>query len=560
MSIKNLQIGQILLDSGLITQAQLEDALTLQKADRSRKLGDILVQSGVITERQLMKTLEKHLNVPFVDLAETAIDSNAPALITEELAKRHNIIPIAIKGRYLTVATADPMNFYALDDVRLATNMEIRAVLCLSDDISSAISRYYSSKNAEDAAADLSREFDKISGSMLSDDLTERIDNAPVVRLVNSMIEQAVKMDASDIHIEPMEASTRVRMRIDGVLQEQMSLSAAAHASIVTRLKIMGNMNIAERRVPQDGRVETVIDGRPVDLRLSVLPTVNGEKVVIRILGGTGSLLSIQELGLSDANMKLFDEIIRKPNGVLLVSGPTGSGKTTTLYSILGSINKPGVNIITIEDPVEYRMTGVNQVQVNPKAGLTFASGLRSILRQDPDIIMVGEIRDDETAQIAVRAAITGHLVLSTIHTNDTASTISRLVNMHVEPYLVSSATSGIIAQRLVRRICPRCKTPYTVSDAQSALLGLDGSEHIYRGAGCHYCNHTGYSGRVAVHEILVVNKEIRALIDSGESVDTVRAAAARNGTLSLQESCLSLVLAGVTTIDEMLRATYSNG
>lgn len=560
MPIRNIPLGQILLESKLISTSQLEEALKQQKKDLSRKLGDILVEMGAITERQLMRALETRLKVPYIDLAATGIDGKAPGLIPEELARRHNIIPIAVDGRQLTVATGDPMNFYAIDDVRLATNMEIRTVLCSPSDIRAAVDRYYSSKNAEEAAADLSRAFDNTVIHALSEEVGDRIDNAPVVRLVNSMIEQAVRLNASDIHIEPMESKTRVRMRIDGVLQEQMAVNAAAHASIVTRLKIMGNMDIAEKRVPQDGRVETVVDGRTVDLRLSVLPTVTGEKIVIRILGATGRLLSVSELGLSPENKHLFESVIKSPSGLILVSGPTGSGKTTTLYSILGSFNRPGVNIITVEDPVEYRLSGVNQVQVNPKAGLTFASGLRSILRQDPDIVMVGEIRDDETAQIAVRAAITGHLVLSTIHTGDTASTVSRLINMHIEPYLVSGAVVGVMAQRLVRSICPRCKASYVPSDSERRLIGLAQEDILYRGTGCNYCAGSGYRGRTAVHEILVVTKELRALIDGGATADAIREASVKNGTVPLQESCRELVRAGQTTVEEMLRATYSNG
>lgn len=562
MPIKNIPIGQLLLEAGLIDQRQLEEALLRQKQEPGKKLGDMLIDMGCINERDLMAALEKRLKVPYVDLGEVKVDGKAAALIGEELAKKYNVIPISIDGRNLTVATSDPMNFYAIDDIRLATNMDVKVVLSAPSDIRSAVNTYYSTKQTEAAAEDLSKAFGGDTGAvgLLSDTLGDRIDNAPVVRLVNSMIQQAVKLGASDIHIEPLEDKTRVRMRVDGVLQEQMTLAAAAHASIVTRLKIMGNMNIAEKRIPQDGRVETSIDGRPVDLRLSVLPTVTGEKVVIRVLGGNGSMVSVSDLGLSSANLELFHEIIKSPNGIILVSGPTGSGKSTTLYSILNAINKSGVNIITVEDPVEYRMPGINQVQVNPKAGLDFASGLRSILRQDPDIIMIGEIRDAETAQIAVRAAITGHLVLSTIHTNDSASTVTRLVNMGVEPYLVSSATVGVIAQRLVRRVCQRCKTEYTPADNERRLLGLDGDAKLYHGTGCNFCDHTGYKGRIAIHEILLMNREMREMVDKELPADELRAQAIKDGTMTLQQSCRELVLNGTTTLDEMLRVTYNIG
>lgn len=562
MPIRNVPLGQILLEANVITQSQLDEALAAQKRE-GKKLGDILVQSGVITERDLMKALEQRLKVPFIDLNEITIDSNAPGLISEELAQKYAVIPIASKGKTLTVATSDPMNFYALDDIRLATNMEIKVVLSAPTDIKSAISRFYSRKQAEEAAKDLNREFFKLEQIEDYSELDEKIDNAPVVRLVNSIIQQAAKLGASDIHIEPLEQVTRVRMRVDGVLHNQMTLAIGAHNAVITRLKIMSGMNIAERRVPQDGRVETEIDGRKVDLRLSLLPTVNGEKMVIRILGGQGTILSKNQLGLSPGNAELFDRIIKSLNGIILISGPTGSGKTTTLYSILGEFNKPGINIITVEDPVEYRLTGVNQVQVNTKAGLTFASGLRSILRQDPDIIMVGEIRDSETAQIAVRAAITGHLVLSTIHTNDAPSTAARLIDMGIEPYLVSSSVVGIVAQRLVRNICPRCREEYEPSPAELELLGPDfagGHIHFYQGKGCDYCSGTGYRGRTAIHEIMVIDKEARLKIGRHASTDELREYAVQNGMQTLRQGCERLVADGVTTISELLKVTYNIG
>lgn len=559
MAMKNVRIGEMLLEENLITQTQLDAALAHKKEGDHKKLGDILVEMGAIAERDLIRMLGTRLKVPVVDLVESGIDQHVPDLIPESLAQKYTVIPIAQDGQVLTVATSDPMNFYAIDDLRLATNLEIRPVLATSVDIKNAISHYYSRKLAEEAAEDVNREFniDSISvGSFLG----EKVDNAPVVRLVDSIIQQGIKFGASDIHIEPSEKETRIRMRVDGVLKPLMTLAAAAHASVVTRIKIMGNMNIAERRVPQDGRVETVIDGRPVDMRLSVLPTVTGEKVVIRILGGQDAVRSVNDLGLSVENRALFEKITQSPNGILLVSGPTGSGKSTTLYSILNQLNQPGVNIITVEDPVEYRMPGVNQVQVNPKAGLTFASGLRSILRQDPDIIMIGEIRDAETAQIAIRAAITGHLVLSTIHTNDAASTVTRLVDMGVEPFLVSSAVIGIIAQRLVRKVCPRCKRPYTPTASESRLLGIPPESTLFRGAGCNFCDHTGYKGRTAIHEIMAISHDVRELIDSESTTDEIRAQIVRDGTITLQECCKQLVLSGVTTREELLRATYSIG
>lgn len=559
MSIKNIPLGQILIESNFITKEQLDHALAIQKqSGGSKKLGDILVESGIITEKELMRALEQRFKVPFVDLGEISIDNTAPALITEELASKYTVIPIDRKGGVLTVATADPMNYYALDDLKLATNMEIKVVLAAPSAIKNAIGKYYSKKHAEDAAEILNREFKIEDISNDYSEIDEKIDNAPVVKLVNSIIQQAVKLGASDIHIEPMEKITRIRVRVDGVLQNLMTLAVGAHNAVITRFKIMSGMNIAERRLPQDGRVETVIDDRPLDLRLSILPTVNGEKLVIRILGGMGNLLSKNQLGLGEKNAKLFDQIIKNPNGIILVSGPTGSGKTTTLYSILGEFNKPGVNIITVEDPVEYRLSGVNQVQVNTKAGLTFASGLRSILRQDPDIIMIGEIRDGETAQIAVRAAITGHLVLSTIHTNDAPSTITRLVDMGIEPYLASSSVVGIIAQRLVRNICPRCKADYEPSPYERDLLGLSETERLWRGKGCTFCSGTGYKGRTAIHEIMLIDKKTRELISRNVTADELRTYALENGMITLQQSCTELVVKGITTVEEMLKVTYN--
>lgn len=559
MSIKNTTIGQILLDSKLITPDQLNNVIELQKKSPSKRIGDILVQEGIITEKVLMRALESRLKVQYVDISDIELTEKIVNLLPEEIAKKYNVIPIETTDKLLTIASSDPMNFYALDDIRLATNMEIKVVLSTSSDIQNALSHAYRQQHVVNAADDVSREFN-IDGfdNVAYDMVDEKIDNAPIVRLVNSIIQQAIKFDASDIHIEPMENATRVRMRVDGVLHEHMKVPLVAHSAIITRLKIMGGMNIAEKRVPQDGKVETTLEGKPVDLRLSSLPTVAGEKMVIRILGGSGTMITRAQLGLSEENEKLFDKILKNPHGIILVSGPTGSGKTTTLYTLLSEYNKPSVNIITVEDPVEYRLHGINQVQINTKAGLTFASGLRSILRQDPNVIMVGEIRDAETAQIAVRAAITGHLVLSTIHTNDAASTISRLIDMDIEPFLVSSGVIGIVAQRLVRKICPRCKTSYKADYSEKTLLNIDDSILLYKGTGCAFCSNTGYKGRTAIHEILALTKDIRELIDARATDDTIRQKSIENGMITLNECCIRLVLNGITTVEELINVTYS--
>lgn len=561
MSAQNMRIGEMLLAEKLITPEQLNEALRLKRENPSKKLGDLLVDMGAVTETGLMRTLSARLKIPFVDLVEHGISEDAPGLIPEELAQKYTAIPIHREGRVLTVASSDPMNFYAIDDLRLVTGLDIRPVLAAKTDVQKAISRFYSRKLVQEAAESVNRTFKAENGRGTDADAADKnLNDAPVVRLVDSIIQQGLSMGASDIHIEPMERETRVRVRVDGLMKNQMTLARAAHASIVTRLKIMGNLNIAERRLPQDGRIETMLDGKPIDLRLSVLPTVTGEKAVIRILGGEGSVREADDLGLSEQNRQMFERLIHIPNGILLVSGPTGSGKSTTLYSILNSLNKPGVNIVTVEDPVEYRMPGVNQVQVNQKAGLSFSNGLRSILRQDPDIIMIGEIRDSESAQIAIRAAITGHLVLSTIHTNDAASTVTRLVNMGVEPYLVSAGVVGVIAQRLVRRVCPRCGQEYLPDDRERHILGIGPDVKLRHGEGCNNCDHTGYRGRVAVHEIMLLSRDVRALIDRGATEDEIRAQAIADGTTTLQQNCRQLVLDGVTTYGEYMRATYSIG
>ena len=557
MDRKQRRLGEVLVESGFVTQAQCDEALKVS-SESGNVLGETMLELGYIDEKTLYKGLEYLFRVPYVELSSTVIDKDAVGTISEALAKKYNMIPIKKEGNTLTVVMPDPLNFYAIDDVKNATGMDVEISISPKKDISGAIDRYYGSEIAEKAFEDLKKEYSKLSMSGLSEISESEVANAPVVRLINSLLQHAIKSNASDIHIEPTETELKVRFRIDGQLQEVMTSSMSAHPAITTRIKIMSGMDIAEKRVPQDGRVETEVDGKSVDLRVSLLPTVYGEKTVIRILGGQTVVLERKQLGISDANMLLFDKITKSPNGIVLVSGPTGSGKTTTLYTLLKELNKPEVNIITVEDPVEYRLAGVNQVQVNVKAGLTFANGLRSILRQDPDIIMVGEIRDAETAEIAIRASITGHLVLSTIHTNDAVSSVIRLVDMGIEPYLVSSSVVGVIAQRLVRNICPRCKASYRPSHDEMLMLRMKDPSPLYKGAGCPACNFTGYKGRTGIHEVLVITREIRELVNRRSSLDQISQMAARQGTTSLQESCTELVLSGVTTVDEMIKVTYS--
>ncbi len=557
MGAKQKKLGEILIEAGAITQAQFEEGMLVSKGNNT-VLGETLVQLGYIDEKTLYKGLEYLFHIPYIDITTIVIDKEATSTISGDLAKKHNMIPIKKEGKVLTVVMSDPLNFYALDDIRNATGMEISVAISPKKDITNAIDRYYGSEIAEKAFEDLQREYGKLNIAGLNEISESEVANAPVVRLINSLLQHAIKSNASDIHIEPTATELKVRFRIDGQLQEVMTSSMSAHPAISTRIKIMSGMDIAEKRLPQDGRVETVVDGKDVDLRVSLLPTVYGEKIVIRVLGGQTVVLGRKHLGISESNMSLFDKITKSPNGIILVSGPTGSGKTTTLYTLLKELNKPEVNIITVEDPVEYRLEGINQVQVNVKAGLTFASGLRSILRQDPDIIMIGEIRDPETAEIAIRASITGHLVLSTIHTNDAASSVARLVDMGIEPYLVSSSIVGVVAQRLVRNICPRCKTSYRPSHDEMLLLKMKEPVPLYKGAGCPTCNFTGYKGRTGIHEVLVVTKEIRELVNRRASTDQIEQMAIRQGTTTLQQSCTELVLNGITSVDELIKVTYS--
>jgi len=552
------RLGDILVLDGVITEDQLYKALSLQKGT-GNKLGAILIAQGWLTEDQLFRVLEEQYQIPYIDINTIYIDPKVPKLISEILARKHMAIPVKLDKNRLTIAMVDPLDIIAKDDIRITTGLEIEVVISQQQDIARAINRYYDSSERAERAVE---EFRSQAGVVDEEEAEEDADvtNAPMVRLVNTIIAQAVRSKASDIHIEPQEKNVRIRYRIDGELREVMSPSKATHSAIVTRIKIMGKMNISEKRIPQDGRVETVIEGYPIDMRLSVLPTVYGEKIVIRLLDRSGLMIRKDELGFSEWNLSQLERIMKVPEGIILVTGPTGSGKTTTLYTLLKELNKESKNIITVEDPVEYRLEGINQVQVNNKAGLTFANGLRSILRQDPDIIMVGEIRDAETAEIAVRAAITGHIVLSTIHTNDTASTISRLEDMGIESYLVSSSVVGIIAQRLVKKLCIKCKTTQQATPDELKLLGmpLDASLEISKSKGCNSCGHTGYSGRTAIHEVLVVDREIRNMVVLGKSVDEVKQRARQKGMTTLNETARELVIKGVTSVDEMLRMTFS--
>lgn len=556
---KNYRLGDLLILSNKISESQLGEALLLQKKEGSKRLGEILVDLGFVKEEDILEVLETQLKIPSIDLVNYRINPNIISMIPENLARRYSLIPIDKKNNKLIVAMSDPFNVFAIDDIKLLTGMEIDVVVSLKSVILKAIDRFYRDEKTKKVLEEFEEAYTPSIIEDLDDEDLSVVNSAPVVKLVNSIVGQAIKMNASDIHIEPFESSVRVRYRIDGDLQEIMRFSIKSHMAIVTRVKIMGKMDIAERRIPQDGRVETELEGKEIDMRISTLPTVYGEKIVIRLLDRNGFSFSIEDLGLEDRDLKIFNKIIKQPYGIILVTGPTGSGKSTTLYTILKDLNDEEKNIITVEDPVEYKLEGINQVQVNTKSGLTFAKGLRSILRQDPDIIMIGEIRDSETAEISVRASITGHLVLSTLHTNDTASTIVRLVDMGIEPYLVSTSVIGIISQRLVKKLCPDCKSPYEPSPQEKRILGLQPEDKVtlYKPTGCNKCI-KGYRGRLAIHEIMDIDKDIRRLIDNRASTDELKEASTKNGMKTLYDNVVKLALKGITSVDEVFRVGFT--
>lgn len=564
--MKNVPIGQILLENGFLVQNQLDSALEKQREMQAErpgiKLGDVLLELGYVSETQLAQALSIRLKVPFIDLTTTKIDIEAVKKIPEAIAKKNCCVAFQMSDTRLTVATDDPINFYIFEELKVISGMEIHAMLATRTAINETINKAYSQQTVSNVMDNLNREYTGEELSAEDVESGERVDNAPIVKLVNTIVETSYRMDASDIHIEPFKDRTRIRLRCDGELVEQMNVKPAVHNSLITRIKILGGMNIAEKRIPLDGRFGMVIDGTQQDVRVSTIPTVYGEKCVIRLLAtDSGEMRKVTELGMTIHNYEMFKQIIRCPHGVMLVTGPTGSGKSTTLYATLGELSKPNVNIVTVEDPCEKKIDGINQVQINAKAGMTFAAALRSILRQDPDIIMVGEIRDGETADIAIRAAITGHLVLSTLHTNDAAGTIIRLIDMGVAPYMVASSLVGIIAQRLVKLLCPDCKEKVLLEDpADLRLVGKKEPVEICQAhyGGCRTCHNSGYKGRTAIHEIIVTTNDIKELISKGATTEEIGAQAERNGTQLLRNNVTEMVLAGKTTMDELVKATYT--
>ncbi len=559
---RNMRIGDYLVEKGLLTEENLMKVLAKQKESKGRMFGDVIIDMGLISDKDFAKALGEKMHVQYVDLDQVKFIPEVVKKIPESVAKKYNLIATELNGRRLTVATNDPANFYIFEDVRMITGCEVKAVISTKSLIAKYIGRMYSAGSAENIAAEASQAAEDVDDIDLENlDLSsDRIENAPIVKLANTIIENSHRHEATDIHIEPFETYTRIRVRVNGDLVELMPpISNLIHGPLITRYKILSGMNIAEKRIPQDGRMSADVDGTHLDLRVSNLPTVHGEKVVIRILA-TGNVASrkVTDLGMNDTNYQKFISMLKVPQGVMLVTGPTGSGKTTTLYAALGEMAKPNVNVITVEDPVEKEIEGINQCQINEKAGMTFAAALRSILRQDPDIIMVGEMRDQETSEIAIRAAITGHMVLSTLHTNDAASTVTRLVDMGVAPYMVATSLIGIVAQRLTKVLCPKCKKMRMSAAEDNELLGIDHSVPIYDAVGCSECSNTGYKGRTAIHEILLCTSRMASLITSGAKADAIAVLAKEEGTRLLRDNVADLVQEGKTSMEELIRVTYA--
>ncbi|WP_338537270.1 GspE/PulE family protein [Helicovermis profundi] len=557
--IAHIRLGDLLVKDGKITSEQLQVALQVQKEKKS-KLGNVLIELKYVTNNDILEVLELQLGIPRLDLERYIVDPEVPKILSEDFARKNLVLPIKTDGNILTVVMADPLNIILINDIEIITGYRVDQKVALDSEITNAIDKYFSKNKAEKAVEEFTKDLELGDNNSIDKEILREVNKAPVVRLVNTIILQAAQQNASDIHIEPEEDYLRIRFRVDGDLSEIMRPSNQTHGAIITRIKIMAKMNIAERRKAQDGRIEMVVNNRDLDLRVSSIPTIYGEKIVIRILDRSTFLRDKTELGLLEKSFKNFNTLLKNKNGIILVTGPTGSGKSTTLYSMLSELNNDSKNILTIEDPVEYRMKGIIQSQVNAKAGFDFSNGLRSFLRQDPDIIMVGEIRDHDTAEIAMRAAITGHLVISTLHTNSAVSTIFRLINMGIEPYLVASSIKGIIAQLLVKKTCEECKLPYIPDEIEKKALGIRDDENIelYKGMGCSKCGGTGFKGRIAIYEIVMIDQYARKLIIKGASIDDLEDYVRKSGNDSIQDNCRQLVLNGVTTFGEFMKITHS--
>ncbi|RDW21563.1 GspE/PulE family protein [Oceanobacillus chungangensis] len=544
------RLGDLLVESGLITEDQLSETLANKGADE--KLGDALLREGYITEQQLIEVLEFQLGIPHINVAQYPVEQETIQLVPKELAKRHLLLPIRVDGNKLFVAMADPMDYFAMEELRMATGYQIMPGIATKDALYRMVTKYYDLQESIDEVMDDYSPEESMDETGITDE------DSPIVKLVNQIITNAVAQRASDIHLDPQEVELTVRYRVDGVLKTERALPKYMQNVLIARIKIMGNLNITENRIPQDGRIKADINNRQIDIRISSLPSVYGEKIVMRILDLGNSMDQLDKLGLTPANLAKFTKMIEKPNGIVLITGPTGSGKSSTLYAALNHLNSEEVNIITIEDPVEYRLRGINQVQVKEEIGMTFASGLRSILRQDPDVIMIGEIRDFETAQIAIRASLTGHLVLSTLHTNSAIAALTRLIDMGIEPFLISSSLAGVVGQRLVRCVCRDCREDVLPTEREQELFQRAGIEvdTIKRGKGCPSCNGTGYRGRLAIHEILPIDDEINRLVMNAASMADIRDYVNRKRMPFLIDDGLLKVAQGLTTTEEVLRVT----
>lgn len=545
-------LGELLIEAGVITKEQRDKALKEQRR-LGKRLGEVLVSMGFITDEGMAKALSLQLGLEFKELKSISIAGEVIDMVPESLARKHKIIPISVSNGRLTLAMADPLDVFAVDEVRRITKMIVDTVVVTEGELLKALDRYYRGEVEEAIKAAEVSLFPQEERVLTVEAVTE---DTPVVKLINTVISQAVKDRASDIHIEPYVDTLRVRFRIDGILHEIMSPPRHLQPGMLSRIKILSGMDIAEKRVPQDGRFPVNIEGRQFDIRASTLPTLHGEKIVMRLLEKTAGLPSLNELGMSETMFNSYRKIISKPYGFLLATGPTGCGKTTTMYSSLQYVSVMEKNIVTVEDPIEYNLSGINQVQVNPKAGLTFASGLRSILRQDPDIIMVGEVRDLETASIVTHAALTGHLVLSTLHTNESVGAVARLIDMGVEPFLITSSLVGVLGQRLIRKVCPFCKEPYTEYVELFKEIDITERRQLLKGKGCSECHFTGYLGREGLFELLLITEGIKRLIIEKAPASTIKAQAQREGFRTMRQEGLLKALNGVTTVEEVIRVT----
>lgn len=560
---RKLRLGDVLINSNAINQQQLDEALEAQKGT-GKKLGEVLVEKGYVNEEEIAKALSGQLGLETIDLLNITIENEVLSLVPASVLKKNKVFPFEYAENnmnVLRVAMVDPMDMYAQDDIAIITNCMIEPYVTTNRDIMMALDKYYGQSEVTSALEAYAKEKNLVGDDELEAAAAEDVNSSPIVVMVKEMIDAAVRQRASDIHIEALERKVRVRYRIDGALYERGKYEIALLPAIVARIKIIGGMDISEKRKPQDGRITQIVDRMEFDIRVSVLPTVYGEKVVMRLTSKTNLTREKSQLGLKPRELQRFDHILAHPHGILLVTGPTGSGKSTTLYTALSELNKEDVNIITVEDPVEANIDGINQVQVNNKAELTFASALRSILRQDPDIIMIGEIRDQETASIAVQASITGHLVVSTLHTNSSASTITRLEDMGIESYLIADSVIGVIAQRLVRRLCPSCKQPRIATEQEKEIMGVNPAEEVtmYKPCGCPQCDHTGYKGRIGVYEIMTVTPELKKIISNRGGAEKIKEQALKEGMNTLHMSATEYVLEGMTSYEEMLRVSFDD-